>query len=115
MTVPRTYVPATEEKDLRKIILAIQQLAAGRSNAAGVVTLAASTTTTTVSPANTANPGAQTVAPQSAVLLFPKTAHAAAELAAGGCYISAVGKQTFTVTHANNAQTDRTFFYLAIG
>ena len=26
-----------------------------------------------------------------------------------------VGKQTFTVTHANNAQTDRTFFYLAIG
>ena len=115
MSVPRTYVPPTEEKDLRKVILAIQQLAAGRSNATGLVTLAASTTTTTVSPADPVHAGAQTVAPQSAVFLFPKTAHAAAELAAGGCYISAVGKQTFTVTHANNAQTDRTFFYLAVG
>ena len=115
MTVPKTYVPATEEKDLRKINLAIQQLAAGRSNATGVVTLAASTTTTTVSPTDPVHAGAQTVAPQSAVLLFPKTAHAAAELAAGGCYISAVGKQTFTVTHANNAQTDRAIFYLAVG
>jgi hypothetical protein len=115
VTIPKTYVPATEEKDLRKINLAIQQLAAGRSNAVGVVTLVPSASTTTVSPSNTTNAGAQTVAPQSAVLLFPKTAHAAAELAAGSCYISAVGKQTFTVTHANNAQTDRTFFYLAIG
>jgi hypothetical protein len=115
VTVPKTYVPATEERDLRKIVLAIQQLAAGRSNAAGIVTLLASTSTTTVSPANSVNNGAQAVAPQSAVLLFPKTAHAAAELAAGGCYVSAVGKQTFTVTHANNAQADRTFFYLAVG
>ncbi len=115
MTVPKTYVPATEEKDLRKVILAIQQLAAGRSNATGVVTLVTSTTTTTVTPTDPVNAGAQTVAPQSAVLLFPKTAHAAAELAGGGCYISSVGKQTFTVTHANNTQADRTFFYLAIG
>jgi hypothetical protein len=114
-TSPTTYVPPTEEKDLRKIILAIQQLAAGRSNATGVVTLAPGTTTTTVSPSDPVNTGARTVAPQSAVFLFPKTAHAAAELAAGGCYVSIVGKQKFTVTHANNAQSDRMFFYLAVG
>ena len=29
------YVPATQEKDLQKVILALQQLAAGRSNATG--------------------------------------------------------------------------------
>jgi hypothetical protein len=47
--------------------------------------------------------------------LFPRTAHAAAELAAGGCYVSAVGSGSFTLTHANNAQTDRTFSYVCLG
>lgn len=55
-----------------------------------VVTLAANRRTTTVSPADPVHAGAQTVAPQSAELPFPKAAHAAADLAAGGCYISSV-------------------------
>ena len=106
---------STQEKDLSKFALAIQGALNGRSNVAGKVTLKAATTTTSVSPTDPTNPGASTCAAQTAVLLFPTTAHAAAELAAGGCYISAVAKQTFTITHANNAQTDRTFFYVCLG
>jgi len=89
------------------IALSLQQLAAGRSNAAGSVTLAASATSTVVN--------AENCAPQTAVFLFPKTANAAAALAAGTTFISAVGKQQFTITHANNAQTDRSFFYACLG
>lgn len=95
----------TTEKDPAKFALAIQQLYAGRSDATGAVTLAAGATSTVVNPRN--------CAPQCAVFLFPKTANAAAALAT--TFVSSVGKQTFTITHANNAQTDRSFFYVAIG
>ena len=46
---------------------------------------------------------------------MPTTANAAAEIGAGGMYVSSRGKQTFTITHANNAQTDRTFTYCVLG
>ena len=96
---------STQEKDLSKFALAIQAALNGRSNASGSVTLTPSAASTVVS--------AQTCAPASAVLLFPKTANGAAALAT--TYISSVGKQTFTIAHANNAQTDRTFFYVCLG
>ncbi len=95
------------ETQLYRIVNAVRQLTQGRSNAAGSVTLAASAATTTVSAPNCA-PGSQ-------VFLFPRTAHAAAELAAGGCFISAVATGQFTITHANNAQADRTFAYVCLG
>jgi hypothetical protein len=95
------------ETQAYRIVNAVRQLMQGRSNAAGTATLAASATSTTVAAPNCA-PGAQ-------VFLFPRTAHAAAELAAGGCYVSAVGNGTFTLTHANNAQADRTFSYVCLG
>jgi len=101
------YVIQRDEKDLKKFAQAVQQLAQGRSNAAGSVTLAAGTTATTVAAINCAA-GSQ-------VFLFPRTAHAAAELAAGGCYISAVANASFAITHANNTQTDRTFGYVCLG
>jgi hypothetical protein len=101
------FLPSTEEKDLAKYALALQQLAAGRSNAAGSVTLAAGATSTVVS--------ADNCAPQSSVFLFPKTANGAAALAAGTSFINSVGKQSFTISHANNAQTDRSFFYVCLG
>lgn len=93
----------------------LQQALNGRSNASGVVTLKASATQTTVNPTDATNPGAQNVSPNSRIFLFPTTPHAAAELAAGGCYIarSDIARQQFKITHANNAQTDRTFFYVA--
>lgn len=96
---------STAEKDPAKFAVAIQQLYAGRSNATGTVTLAAGASSTVVNPPN--------CAPQSAVFLFPKTANAAAALAT--TFINSVGKQSFTISHANNAQTDRSFFYVCLG
>jgi len=90
-----------------RIVNAIRQLAAGRSNAAGSLTLAAGAASTLINAPN--------CAAASQVFLFPKTAHAAAELAGGGCYVSAVANGSFTVTHANNAQSDRTFAYVCLG
>jgi len=103
----------SDEKDLKKFALAIQALANGKSNAAGSITLKAGSASTVFTSADSF--GINNVAPQRAIFLFPRTAHAAAELATGGCYVSSVGNQTFTVTHANNAQTDREFFYVALG
>lgn len=101
------YSVSLREKDPQKFALAIQGALNGRSNASGSCTLAAGATSTTVNAPNCGQ--------QSAVFLFAKTAHGAAELAAGGCFISSVGRATFTITHANNAQTDREFFFVALG
>ena len=99
------YQVSTAEKDPAKFALAIQQLYAGRSNATGSVTLAAGAASTVVPAPN--------CAAGSAVFLFPKTANAAAALAT--TFVGSVGKQTFTVSHANNVQTDRSFFWVALG
>ena len=98
---------ATTERDLAKFALSIQQLAAGRSNACGTVTLTANAASTVVTALN--------CGVDSVPILVPTTAHAATEIGNGTLYISAVGKSTFTITHANNAQTDRTFRWVAIG
>jgi len=96
---------ATTEKDPRNFAIAIQQLFQGRSYAVGVCTLAAGATSTVVAAPN--------CAAASQVFLFPTTADAAAALAS--TFISSVGQQTFTVSHANNAQVDRIFAYVALG
>jgi hypothetical protein len=101
------YSVSTQETDPKKLATAIQALYQGRTNAAGVVTLAVSAASTVVN--------APTCTPSCAVLLFPKTADAAAELKNGTIYVSAVGMKSFTITHANNAQVDRTFSYVVLG
>ena len=98
-------VPALSEKDPFRFAQAINELFQGRSNAVGSVTLTASATSTAVAAENCGD--------ESQVFLFPKTANAAAALAT--TYVTAVGNGTFTITHANNSQTDRTFGYVAIG
>lgn len=98
------YVPGTEETDLKRLILSLQQLAAGRSNAIGVVTLATGATTTVVSDVN--------CSVESAITMMPGTSNAAAALAT--TYITA-GNKSFTITHASNSQTDRTFRYAIQG
>jgi hypothetical protein len=57
------------------------------------------------------------LSPQSVVVFDPKTANAAAELAAGTMYTLTAnrGNDSWTVTHANNAQADRTFQVAVIG
>jgi uncharacterized secreted protein with C-terminal beta-propeller domain len=70
----------------------------------------------------TANVAATTLnwkglSPQSVVVFDPKTANAAAELYGGTLYVLTAnrGNDVWTVTHANNAQTDRTFQVAIIG
>jgi hypothetical protein len=109
------FVPGITETDLKKIILAIQQLAAGRSNAVGTVTLATGSATTTVSVANGAITQSGLVAPGSVPILIPTTANAATEFGAGTWYISAVAKDSFTITHVNSATTGRTFLWAILG
>jgi len=101
------YVLAPEEKNQRKINTAINQLAQGRSNAVGRVTLVANAGATTVS--------AETCGPGSVVLLSPLTAHAAAELGNGTIFVRAVSAGAFTLAHADSAQTDRVFGYVCLG
>jgi hypothetical protein len=101
------YAPGITETDLKKIVLAIQQLASGRSNAVGSVTLTTGAATTAVTDRNCA---AGTVP-----VLVPTTANAAAEIGNGTMYISAVANGSFTITHANSATTGRTFLYALHG
>jgi hypothetical protein len=100
-------VPIPSEKDPFKIVRAVRELFEGRSNAVGSFTLAANAASTAVPAANC---GAA-----STVLLTPTTAHAAAEIGNGTIYVSTVANGSFTVTHANNSQADRTFLYAALG
>jgi hypothetical protein len=115
------YVPDINETDLKKVILSVQQIAAGRSNAVGTVTLTINVATTTVTanqagiiaPASTTPSGLTLAASQ--VILTPLTAAAAAEIASGNMYVSTVAKDTFTITHTNSATAARTFSYAILG
>ena len=100
-------VPIPTEQDPYKIVRAVRELFEGRSNAVGKLTLTANATSTTVTAANC---GAA-----STVLLTPTSAQAAAEVGNGTIYVSAVANGSFTLTHANNSQTGRTFLYAAFG
>lgn len=89
----------------RQIADAVNQIVAGRLDSYGSVTLTPSTTTTTVTNA--------AVGEDSVIVLMPKTANAAAALAT--TFVSVRINGSFTLTHANNAQTDREFGYGWIG
>ena len=101
------YAPGITETDLKKVVLAIQQLAAGRSNAVGTVTLATGSSATIVSTPN--------CAVGSTPILTPATANAATELGNGTMYVSAVTNGSFTITHANSATSGRTFLFALMG
>ncbi|RUP22654.1 hypothetical protein [Methylobacterium sp.] len=75
-----------------------------KSNIKGRITLKTNTTQTVVTVAQIGVDGA--------VALSPMTATAAAEMASGACFVSAYGPGTFTITHRNLAQTDRTFAFV---
>lgn len=98
-------LPTTGEVPPRTLIQRVRELIQGRSNANGVVTLTPSATTTTVSKV--------TINANAGVWLCPQTANAAAALATTYAKITTAG--SFTITHANNSQSDRTFYYLVLG
>ena len=98
---------------IRDLIIAINQLITGRSNAVATVTLTASATTTTITSEQNPN-----INENAQVFLCPKTASAAAEWGAGTIYASVsriAGVNTVTITHANDPGTDRTFAYAVLG
>ena len=92
---------------IRRIVNTITSLSDGRSNAFGTVTLTASQATSTVTD--------RRVGTDSVITFMAKTANAAAEVGAGGMYVSSVTSGSFVITHANNAQSDRTFAYAIQG
>jgi hypothetical protein len=93
--------PSPNEKDLFRVVRGVRDLFEGRRNTTGSFTLAANTTITTVTHSNF---GAASVPKWS-----PTTANAATALAT--TYVSSRANGSFVLTHANNAQTDRTFCY----
>lgn len=88
----------------RLLAEAINRVLQGKLNNTGDVTLTANTGSTTITDAR--------VSPNTKVLLTPTTTNAAAAI--GTTYIVA-GDMSFVITHANNAQTDRTFGYALFG
>lgn len=75
------------------------------------VTLDANAATTTVESTR------EVVSPDSVLRFDALTAHAAEELASGTMYVLEANRLagSFVITHANNAQTDRTFRWIASG
>lgn len=84
-----------------------QQIARGRTNSTGEMTLAAGVTST-----QTLN---DCVNVDDTILFTAMTPDAAAEIGGGTFYLSAVEKGAFTVTHANSISEDRTFRYAIFG
>lgn len=101
------YLPDINEKDLKKLILSLQQLGAGRSNAVGTVTLTQNAATTTVTDAN--------CSAGSVISLMPTNAASATEFGAGTWYIGTISNGSFVITHVNSATAGRTFKYIVHG
>lgn len=100
-------LPTPDDTNLQRTVAAIRQLAQGRSNAVGTVTLTAGATSTVVTN--------EYCAAGSYVFLTPLTANAAGAVATTYVTSANVGNKTFTITHANAGTTDRTFAYIALG
>lgn len=95
-----------EIKDLvRRIADAVNNILRGKTNNTGEVTLTANTTTTTLEDIR--------IGINSVLTLQPTTANAAT--AKANVYFGSPGDGSVTLTHANNAQTDRTFKYAIHG
>jgi len=91
----------------REVAEVVNGILRGKLNATFETTLTANAGTTSVThPLLTGT---------SFIAFMPLTANAATEFGAGTIYASAQGKGTMTITHVNNAQTDRTFRVLVIG
>jgi hypothetical protein len=103
------YYPNSSENRLLNIVRAVRDALDGRSNAYGQFTLATGATSTTVTAPN--------CAPESCISLMPMTENASDEYQNGTLYIEAanITAGQFVVTHANNADADRTFRYAIQG
>lgn len=98
-------IPHAGETNPFKIAQAIRELFFGRSLAVGEFSLRANETTTTVEAPN--------IGEQSQIFFSPKTANGAAALT--NVRVTTVAPGTFTVTHSNTADADKTLGYAALG
>lgn len=96
----------TAFSDQRENAEVVNNILQGKLNATASVTLTNSATSTVVTDYR--------VGAESVILFMATTSDGASELAAGGMYVSARSKNTFTITHANNTTT-RSFDYVVIG
>lgn len=83
----------------------VNAIHSGKTRNTGSVTLNASTTTTVVNDPNFES--------SQVVVLTPTSSTAAAE--EGTIYVSSKGNETFTLTHSNTADVDKTFDYVIHG
>ena len=104
-TAPRKWFNVEEQ--VSRIADVVNQILKGKTNNTGTVTLTVSAATTILTDPR--------IGTDSVFLFMPTTANASAEIGAGTMYISYRGDKTATITHANNAQADRTFSYTATG
>lgn len=105
MSIPKVALRGDPVGQVLRHAESINALIDGKANVTGTVTLTANSATTTVSD-NKFESGMVPV-------FVPTTANAAAAL--GGMYVSARTQGGFTLTHANNAQTDKSFLYVRFG
>lgn len=110
-SLPTALTRSIEEtaRALQNAAKVINGVLQGKTNNTGTLTLTANAATTTFQ-----HP---LLGAASDVSFSPLTANAAAELGNGTMFVLAAnkGKQTWTVTHANNAQVDRTFSFSITG
>lgn len=101
--------PKSMLQALRRVAGVLNSALTGKLNALGEVTLVAGGATTTLTDAR--------LTIGSFIKFDPMTANAATELAAGTLYVLEANRRngSFVLTHANNAQTDRTFKYFVVG
>lgn len=108
MALSRLFIYDTNDQRHREIIAQwINGLLDGKLDVVGTFTLAANAGSTVVAD--------NKFEANMVVLWVPTTANAAAEIGNGTLYLSDRSFQSFTLTHANNAQTDRTFLYVRLG
>lgn len=94
---------------LRRLLDYMKGVSKGKLECVGEVTLTANAASTAISDVR--------ISKQSVIVFHPRTANAAAELAAGTMYITDanMASGSATITHANNAQTDREYRYAVLG
>jgi len=97
------------EKHRRSLARSLNLVMRGKSNNVIEATLTANAASTTITD--------ERIGVSTAIIPVPLTANAAAELGNGTMYVSNTGRVngSASITHANNAQTDRTFKLILVG
>lgn len=103
MTVGFEKLPINGGTD-QQVASVVNLIVDGKINAFGSFTLIANQTTTVVTDLRAGS--------NSIINFTPTTSNAAAALTT--TFISERAKQSFTITHSNNSQTDKTYNYIII-